>query len=82
MGSFSYVMSIILHMGVVLYTPCLALHTITAIPVVALILLGGSVATIYTVMVIISFKSNKKSVNDFVPHAMIFYNDLLTILLI
>ena len=52
MASFSYIISIILYMGVVLYAPCLALHTITGIPVVALVLLGGIVATIYTVMVI------------------------------
>ena len=51
MGSFSYIVSLILYMGVVLYAPCLALHTITGLPVVALILLGGIVATIYTVMV-------------------------------
>ena len=50
-ASFSYMISIILYMGVVLYAPCLALHTITGLPVVALILLGGIVATIYTVMV-------------------------------
>ena len=52
MASFSYIISIILYMGVVLYAPCLALHTITGIPVVDLVLLGGIVATFYTVMVI------------------------------
>ena len=52
LASFSFIVSLILYMGVVLYAPCLALHTITGLPVVALILLGGIVATIYTVMVI------------------------------
>ena len=51
LASFSYIISIILYMGVVLYAPCLALHTITGLPVVGLILLGGIVSTIYTVMV-------------------------------
>ena len=51
LASFSYIISIILYMGVVLYAPCLALHTITGLPVVGLILLGGIVTTIYTVMV-------------------------------
>ena len=55
LASFSYIISIILYMGVVLYAPCLALHTITGLPVVALILLGGIVATIYTVLVISHF---------------------------
>ena len=57
LASFSYIISIILYMGVVLYAPCLALHTITGLPVVALILLGGIVATIYTVLVISHFFS-------------------------
>ena len=63
MASFSYIISIILYMGVVLYAPCLALHTITGIPVVDLVLLGGIVATFYTVMVIfwLSIKAIHKS---------------------
>ena len=66
LASFSYIISIILYMGVVLYAPCLALHTITGLPVVALILLGGIVATIYTVLVISFFFLMK----DFFPVEM------------
>ncbi len=51
MASFSYAASIILYMGVVLYAPCLALHTITGLSVVTLIMVGGVVVTIYTVLV-------------------------------
>ena len=69
MGSFSYMIGLILWLGVVLYTPSLALHTITGLPEVALILLGGIVVTIYTVMVIFFdypcqiFKKHKNNMN-------------------
>jgi len=51
LASSSYIISIILYMGVVLYAPCLALHTITNLSIISLILIGGVVGTIYTVMV-------------------------------
>ena len=38
-------------MGVVLYAPCLALKIVTGLPVLGIILIGGAVGTIYTVMV-------------------------------
>jgi hypothetical protein len=34
-----------------LYASCLALHTVTDLSIVALILIGGFVGTVYTVMV-------------------------------
>ena len=40
-----------MYMGVVLYAPCLALETITGLPIFALILLSGITGTIYTVLV-------------------------------
>ena len=51
LASFSYVIGILMYMGVVLYAPCLALQTITDLPIFGLILLSGITGTVYTVMV-------------------------------
>ena len=51
LASLSYIVSMILYMGVVLYAPCLALKTVTGMPVIGIILMAGTVGTIYTVMV-------------------------------
>ena len=40
-----------MYMGVVLYAPCLALQTITDLPIFGLILLSGITGTVYTVLV-------------------------------
>lgn len=44
-------LSMVVYMGVVLYAPCLALKTITGFKVTYIILVGGFVGTLYTVMV-------------------------------
>ena len=51
LGSLSYVIGILMYMGVVLYAPCLALQTITDLPIFGLILLSGITGTVYTVLV-------------------------------
>ncbi len=51
LASLSYITSIVLYMGVVLYTPCLALKTVTGLPLLSLIVMGGVIGTFYTVLV-------------------------------
>ena len=57
LASFSYVIGILMYMGVVLYAPCLALQTITDLPIFGLILLSGITGTVYTVMVSNSWRT-------------------------
>lgn len=49
--STSYVVTVVLYMGVVLYAPCLAIKTMTGLPVLGVIVLGGVIGTFYTVLV-------------------------------
>ena len=51
LAALSYVVASVASAGAVLYAPCLALHTVTRLPLVGLVLVGGLIGTFYTVMV-------------------------------
>ena len=51
LASLSYVVASVASTGIVLYAPCLSLRTVTGLPLVGLVLMGGLIATFYTVLV-------------------------------
>ena len=51
LASLSYVVASVASAGIVLYAPCLSLRTVTGLPLVGLVLMGGLIATFYTVLV-------------------------------
>ena len=51
LASLSYVVASVASTGIVLYAPCLSLRTVTGLPLVGLVLMGGLIGTFYTVLV-------------------------------
>ena len=51
LASLNYSLGVVAYLGVVLYTPCLALKTVTGLSIYGLVCIVGITATIYTVMV-------------------------------
>ena len=62
LASLNYSLGVVAYLGVVLYTPCLALKTVTGLSIYGLVCIVGITATIYTVMVRANIRISKISI--------------------
>ena len=67
LASLSYVVASVASTGIVLYAPCLSLRTVTGLPLVGLVLMGGLIGTFYTVLVSVQCFLTKKQA-DFIDN--------------